>query len=117
MLQEGGRNSVPSLMGLCSTKYNRQLRIWGQHGQSVLKCAHICVLNCGPTGSESLKNLVLGGIGSFTVVDASKVCASDLGNNYFVDWDSLGQSKAKTVSALLHELNDAVDAKFMEELP
>jgi molybdopterin/thiamine biosynthesis adenylyltransferase len=58
-------------------------RIWGQHGQSVLKCAHICVLNCGPTGSESLKNLVLGGIGSFTVVDASKVCASDLGNNYF----------------------------------
>jgi amyloid beta precursor protein binding protein 1 len=92
-------------------------RIWGEHGQSALERPHICVLNCGPTGSESLKNLVLGGIGSFTVVDASKVCASDLGNNYFFDWDSLGQSKAKTVSALLHELNDAVDAKFMEELP
>ncbi len=58
-------------------------RIWGEHGQSVLECAHICVFNCGPTGPESLKNLVLGGIGSFTVVDASKVCTSDLGNNYF----------------------------------
>jgi hypothetical protein len=58
-------------------------RIWGEHGQSALERPHICVLNCGPTGSESLKNLVLGGIGSFTVVDASKVCASDLGNNYF----------------------------------
>jgi hypothetical protein len=58
-------------------------RIWGEHGQSALERAHICVLNCGPTGSEALKNLVLGGIGSFTVVDASKVCASDLGNNYF----------------------------------
>ncbi len=58
-------------------------RIWGQHGQSALEHAHICVLNCRPTGSESLKNLVLGGISSFTVVDASKVCAFDLGNNYF----------------------------------
>ncbi|CAM6070645.1 unnamed protein product [Sphagnum tenellum] len=104
-------------MALRSTKYDRQLRIWGEHGQSALERAHICVLNCGPTGSEALKNLVLGGIGSFTVVDASKVCASDLGNNYFVDWDSLGQSKAKTVSAFLHELNDAVDAKFVEESP
>ncbi len=58
-------------------------RIWGEHAQSALKHAHICVLNCGPPGSESLKNLVLGGIGSFTIVDASKVYASDLGNNYF----------------------------------
>jgi amyloid beta precursor protein binding protein 1 len=113
LLEECARMLVfydPSLSG-------HGARIWGEHGQSALKRTHICVLNCGPTRSESLKNLVLGGISSFTVVDASKVCASDLGNNYFVDWDSLGQSKAKTVSALLHELNDAVDAKFMEEMP
>jgi hypothetical protein len=29
----------------------------------------------------------------------------------------MGQSKAKTVFALLHKLNDAVDANFVEELP
>jgi amyloid beta precursor protein binding protein 1 len=57
-------------------------RIWGEHGQSALERARVCVLNCGPTGSEALKNLVLGGIGSFTIVDASKVSPSDLGNNY-----------------------------------
>lgn len=57
-------------------------RIWGEHGQSSLERARVCVLNCGPTGSEALKNLVLGGIGSFTIVDASKVSPSDLGNNY-----------------------------------
>lgn len=44
--------------------------------------ASICLLNCGPTGSEALKNLVLGGIGSITVVDGAKVEASDLGNNF-----------------------------------
>lgn len=57
-------------------------RIWGEHGQTALERARVCVLNCGPTGSEALKNLVLGGIGSFTIVDASEVSVSDLGNNY-----------------------------------
>lgn len=44
--------------------------------------ASICLLNCGPTGSEALKNLVLGGIGSITVLDGAKVEAYDLGNNF-----------------------------------
>ncbi|KAL5972612.1 NEDD8-activating enzyme E1 regulatory subunit axr1 [Asimina triloba] len=85
------------------------IRIWGEHGQSALEKASICLLNCGPTGSETLKNLVLGGIGSITVVDGSKVDE--------VDAQSIGQSKAKCVCAFLQELNDAVKAKFVEESP
>lgn len=99
------------------TKYDRQLRIWGEQGQSSLEKASICLLNCGPTGSEALKNLVLGGIGSVTVIDGSKVEAHDLGNNFMLDEKSLGQSKAKCVCAFLQELNDAVKAKFVEESP
>lgn len=57
-------------------------RIWGEHGQDALENAKVCLLNCGPTGSEALKNLVLGGIGSFTIVDGKKVEPSDLGNNF-----------------------------------
>nr|XP_029120897.1 NEDD8-activating enzyme E1 regulatory subunit AXR1 isoform X2 [Elaeis guineensis] len=99
------------------TKYDRQLRIWGEQGQAALEKASICLLNCGPTGSEALKNLVLGGIGSITVVDGSKVEAYDLGNNFMLDEESLGQSKAKCVCSFLKELNDAVKAKFVEESP
>ncbi|KAL8474282.1 hypothetical protein ACS0TY_030929 [Phlomoides rotata] len=99
------------------TKYDRQLRIWGEQGQEALEKSSICLLNCGPTGSETLKNLVLGGIGSITVVDGSKVELGDLGNNFLVDESSVGQSKAKTVCAFLQELNDAVKAKFIEEYP
>ncbi|CAM6089778.1 unnamed protein product [Calypogeia fissa] len=98
-------------------KYDRQLRIWGEQGQEALEQANICVLNVGPTGSEALKNLVLGGIGSFTIVDGSIVQESDLGNNFLVDFESLGRRKASTVSALMHELNETVTAKFMEESP
>lgn len=99
------------------TKYDRQLRIWGEQGQSALEKASVCLLNCGPTGSETLKNLVLGGIGSITVVDGSKVELGDLGNNFLVDESSLGESKAKCVCTLLQELNDAVKAKFIEDHP
>ncbi|KAI3806780.1 hypothetical protein L1987_22695 [Smallanthus sonchifolius] len=98
-------------------KYDRQLRIWGEQGQAALEKASICLLNCGPTGSETLKNLVLGGIGSITVVDGSKVENGDLGNNFMVNESSLGQPKAKCVCAFLQELNDAVKAKFIEEHP
>ncbi|KAJ4851232.1 NEDD8-activating enzyme E1 regulatory subunit axr1 [Turnera subulata] len=99
------------------TKYDRQLRIWGEQGQAALEKASICLLNCGPTGSETLKNLVLGGVGSITVIDGSKVEAGDLGNNFMLDESCLGQSKAKCVCSFLQELNDAVKAKFIEEYP
>lgn len=104
-------------MAQSKQKYDRQLRIWGEHGQARLETARVCLLKCGPTGSEALKNLVLGGIGSFTIVDGSKVEAADLGNNYLVDYESLGHSKAQCVSALLQELNESVAAKFAEESP
>ncbi|XP_021822830.1 NEDD8-activating enzyme E1 regulatory subunit AXR1-like [Prunus avium] len=99
------------------TKYDRQLRIWGEQGQTALEKASICLLNCGPTGSETLKNLVLGGVGSITVIDGSKVELGDLGNNFMVDESSVGKSKAKCVCQFLQELNDAVKAKFIEEYP
>ncbi|KAJ4730036.1 NEDD8-activating enzyme E1 regulatory subunit [Melia azedarach] len=99
------------------TKYDRQLRIWGEQGQAALEKASVCLLNCGPTGSETLKNLVLGGIGSITVIDGSKVEVGDLGNNFMLDESCVGQSKAKSVCAFLQELNDAVKAKFIEEYP
>ncbi|KAF5202198.1 Nedd8-activating enzyme e1 regulatory subunit axr1 [Thalictrum thalictroides] len=98
-------------------KYDRQLRIWGEQGQAALEKACICLLSCGPTGSETLKNLVLGGVGSITVIDGSKVEEGDLGNNFMLDESSLGESKAKCVCAFLQELNDAVKAKFVEESP
>ncbi|XP_010522340.1 PREDICTED: NEDD8-activating enzyme E1 regulatory subunit AXR1-like [Tarenaya hassleriana] len=104
-------------MAETKTKYDRQLRIWGELGQTALEEASICLLNCGPTGTEALKNLVLGGVGSITIVDGSKVEIGDLGNNFMVDEASVGQSKSKCACAFLQELNDAVKAKFIVEQP
>ena len=54
-------------------KYDRQLRLWGAQGQKALSEAHVLLLGAGPAGTETLKNLVLPGVGRFTVVDGGVV--------------------------------------------
>ncbi|MEW5311695.1 MAG: hypothetical protein WDW38_003390 [Sanguina aurantia] len=98
-------------------RYDRQIRIWGPHGQARLEKSSVALLNCGPTGSETLKNLVLGGIGSFTIVDGHRVTSTDIGNNFFVHHSNLGESRAKVTTELLKELNEAVAGSYVEEDP
>jgi len=64
-----------------------------------------------------LKNLVLPGIGSFTVVDGHSVSEADLGNNFFVDANSVGKSRASIITSFLTELNDLVSGHFLEKDP
>ena len=54
------------------------------HWQKKLEESKVCLLNCGPTGCETVKNLVLGGIASFTLVDKDTVKPRDLGNNFML---------------------------------
>ena len=53
-----------------SERYDRQLRLWGEDGQEKLENTTVCALGAGPTMTETLKNLVLPGIGGFTVFGA-----------------------------------------------
>ena len=78
-------------------KYDRQLRLWGRDGQDNLMKAHLLLINANATGSETLKNLVLPGIGKFTILDDAIVKEEDLGLNFFVDSESVGQHRAKVV--------------------
>ncbi|KFX95590.1 hypothetical protein V490_03764 [Pseudogymnoascus sp. VKM F-3557] len=88
-------------------KYDRQLRLWAANGQQALEDAHICLINSGSgtTGVETLKNLVLPGIGQFTIVDDKSVEEPDLGVNFFLDEASLGRPRAEACRDLLAELN------------
>ncbi|KAF9968073.1 NEDD8-activating enzyme E1 regulatory subunit [Mortierella alpina] len=89
-------------------KYDRQLRLWGNSGQEALESAHILLVNATAVGCEILKNLVLPGIGQFTVVDQGTVTQNDIGSNFFLDSESLGKSRAERACELLGELNEDV---------
>lgn len=96
-------------------KYDRQLRLWAASGQQALEDAHILLLNSGSgtVGVETLKNLVLPGIGQFTIADAEIVTEADLGVNFFLDEDSLGNSRAECCVKLLQELNPDVKGHWL----
>ncbi|GJD07296.1 NEDD8-activating enzyme E1 regulatory subunit [Galdieria sulphuraria] len=91
-------------------RYDRQIRFWGEHGQAALKDCSIYLLEASATGTETLKNLILPGVGSFLVVDDKETSWRDLGRNFFVDEDAVfnHRFRADTTQRLLQELNDEV---------
>ncbi|OJJ37692.1 hypothetical protein ASPWEDRAFT_106942 [Aspergillus wentii DTO 134E9] len=109
-------------------KYDRQLRLWAASGQQALENARVLLVNSdgpwgnqstgtsGVVGVETLKNLVLPGIGGFTIVDPAIVTETDLGVNFFLEEESLGKSRAEETCRLLRELNPDVEGSFQAKL-
>uniref|UniRef100_A0A672GYC1 NEDD8-activating enzyme E1 regulatory subunit n=1 Tax=Salarias fasciatus TaxID=181472 RepID=A0A672GYC1_SALFA len=97
-------------------------QLWGDHGQEALENAHVCLINATATGTEILKNLVLPGIGAFTIVDGHTVLLNSLNFNcivwfqVYVHFFTL-QNRAQAATELLQELNSDVSGNFVEESP
>eukprot|EP01060_Flectonema_neradi_P030284 TRINITY_DN4366_c1_g1_i1.p1 TRINITY_DN4366_c1_g1~~TRINITY_DN4366_c1_g1_i1.p1 ORF type:complete len:548 (+),score=83.36 TRINITY_DN4366_c1_g1_i1:49-1644(+) len=87
------------------TRYDRGVRLWGSEGQKALEDGHICLVGATGAGCETLKNLILPGVGKVTIVDPSTVTDRDLGRNFFVTRSAVGSSRAETCRELLSELN------------
>ncbi|KAI8901918.1 hypothetical protein BC833DRAFT_575555 [Globomyces pollinis-pini] len=104
-------------MDLKSQKYDRQLRLWGAHGQTQLEQSKICLIGANNLGTETLKNLILPAIGSYCIVDNKIITGSDVGSNFFLEKSTIGQNRAKITSNLLNELNDHVQSTFIEKDP
>jgi len=96
-------------------RYDRQLRLWGDHGQTALERANVCLINATATGTEILKSLVLPGMGNFTILDPHPVTGEDAGNNFFLTHDSIGQSRGEVATRLLLEMNHEVRGESRQE--
>jgi NEDD8-activating enzyme E1 regulatory subunit len=93
-----------------SDKYDRQLRLWGANGQRKLMTSHILLVNSSAVGTETLKNLVLPGLGSFTILDDALLQPFDLGNNFFTPQpDSEDETTIGTQQEGLHRGKVAVE--------
>ncbi|RDX42032.1 hypothetical protein OH76DRAFT_1392460 [Lentinus brumalis] len=93
-------------------RYDRQLRIWAASGQAALEASRILVVSSSATSTSILKNLVLPGIGHFTILDSTITSPADAGNNFFLNArSSIGKPRAQEAVPLLRELNDAVQGE------
>lgn len=80
-------------------KYDRQLRLWGAEGQKFLMQSSILLIHADAVGSETLKNLVLPGIKSFTILDDHCIDEVDLGSNFFTIPEAKGKPRAEVREA------------------
>jgi len=50
-------------------RYDRQLRLWGAEGQRRIEACRVLALGAAPATCEAMKNLILGGVRAFELVD------------------------------------------------
>ncbi|KAK6461251.1 hypothetical protein DFJ63DRAFT_221845 [Scheffersomyces coipomensis] len=76
-----------------------------------LRSAKILLFNLGAIGGEVIKNLVLGGLNSITIVDDSTVKEEDFAAQFFLPNDDsiVGQLKLPLVIDRIKELNNRVN--------
>jgi len=89
-----------------------EIRLWAASGQSALESSRLLVISGSATSTSILKNLVLPGVGHFTILDHENVSPEDAGNNFFLEGhSSIGKSRAEEAVRLLSELNDGAEGK------
>jgi amyloid beta precursor protein binding protein 1 len=94
-------------------KYDRQIRLWNVSGQNALANSSICLININTVATEILKNIVLSGIASITIVDSNLITENDLATNFFFTEQDLGFSKSEVLSKNLSILNPDVSISYI----
>jgi amyloid beta precursor protein binding protein 1 len=85
-------------------KYDRQLRLWGAKGQRALGETSVLLLRATAAGTETLKNLVLPGIGHFHILDdVEHITKGMVSSNFFLAPSK--NSRAQVACEHLQELN------------
>lgn len=99
--------------------YDRQIRLWGMESQARMRNSKILLLNVGAVANEIVKDLVLAGIGSLTIVDANVVSDDDFGAQFFVQEGNEGKNRAEAALPRISQLNrhvtvEAVDRAILD---
>ena len=90
---------------LSNERFDRQIRLWGVHGQQDICASELVIVGSDCLASEILKNLTLHGIVNVTIVDDAILTKEDIGRNFFVGEQFLGKPRAEAVAHYLMELN------------
>ena len=93
-------------------KYDRQLRLWGAKGQRALGETTVVLLRASAAGTETLKNLVLPGVGRILVVDDDSPCTSGASNFFTPTAAESSVPRAQVALQNLQELNPDVQGEW-----
>ncbi|KAL7416082.1 hypothetical protein BDY24DRAFT_380949 [Mrakia frigida] len=90
--------------------YDRQIRLWGLEAQQKMRSSTILIVNLKSLAAETIKNVVLAGIGRLIVMDSEVVAPEDLGAGFlFREGDGVvGQKRVLAALPQIQSLNPLV---------
>jgi amino acid adenylation domain-containing protein/non-ribosomal peptide synthase protein (TIGR01720 family) len=99
------------------TRYSRQLLLdgWGIAGQERLKGATVFVAGAGGTGSPTIMQLALAGVGTIVICDFDNVEASNLARQCLHDATRIGMNKALSAKETINRLNPDINVVAITE--
>lgn len=89
-------------------QYDRQIRVWGLDAQKRLRQTRVLVAGLGGLGAEIVKNVVLAGIKSITLLDEKTVSEEDFNYQLLVNPSLIGKNRAVASETRTKELNPNV---------
>lgn len=107
--------------------YDRQIRLWGLDAQKRLRASRVLVAGMKGVGCETVKNIVLAGIKSLTMLDHEDLTKEDGDSQFLAPRDKVGTNRAEASLERVRHLNpnvelkvdtshlDTKDAKFFNE--
>ncbi|KAJ9355270.1 hypothetical protein C8Q69DRAFT_99145 [Paecilomyces variotii] len=107
-VEEAPHSTVQSISADEIALYDRQIRLWGVKAQEKIRSANILLITVKALANEVAKNLVLAGIGSLTIIDHEVVTEEDLGAQFFVSQEHIGQNRARAAGPQIHAMNPRV---------
>lgn len=87
------------------SQFERETRLIGEDGLDTLKKSKVIVFGVGGVGSYVVEALARSGVGSIAVVDADKVCLSNLNRQLIALHSTIGQLKVDIVQDRIHDIN------------
>jgi adenylyltransferase/sulfurtransferase len=95
-------------------RYKRQMMLFGDEGQELLKKAHIFIAGAGGLGSPVSVYLAVAGIGTLTVVDRDVVDQSNL-NRQILHYDrDIGRKKTESAEEKLMAINPDIRVRVID---
>ena len=81
----------------------------GREAMEKLAGSHVAVFGLGGVGSWCAEALARSGVGRMTLVDADRVCASNVNRQLMATSKTLGEPKVEALARRLREINPAAD--------
>ncbi|KAL1128883.1 hypothetical protein AAG570_013417 [Ranatra chinensis] len=88
--------------------YDRQIRLWGLESQKRLRAARVLVVGMNGLGAEVVKDVILSGVKSLTMLDDSVVSELDHHSQFLIPVEAIGKNRAEASLERAQALNPLV---------